>query len=419
MDERWRVGLVIAVVLGAGASAWYGFQALQQEAPPAPDFTLVDTGYHDGVFVGAQPFNLSDYRGSTVVLDFMAYNCAACRVVTPDVMDPLYAAYGNRTDFEILTIDVGDFSQFPGSTAENLVKWQTEEYDSPWPHALDTDGIFLDYVALGAIGLPAVFIVDGDGRIVHQDTGIPDGDEMAAVIEASFAGEAATATIVTAGILGLALIAGIASFFAPCSVGLVPAYMGLLLQKAGQPGHEEGAAATTILGAGIRTSAGIVSLYGVLALLLWAVRDALADAIPYLGPVMGGILIALGGLLLLGFDWDRVAKRLGMGRFDGRKGFFVFGVGYGLAAFGCTGPIFLPVLVAGFAEGVGMGLAAFAVYALAVASLIMIAAWLVQAGREGVLRRLLSKTVWITRVSALLLILAGAYLVWFDVTAFA
>ncbi len=400
----------VLLAIPAGITLWDANTSQAQ----APDFTLTHTGYIDGEFVGTEEFRLSDFRGDTVVLDFMAYNCGSCRFVTQRVMEPLWEEFGNETDFQILTIDVGDFSNFPGSSEENLVRWQTVEYpDSHWIHALDRDGMFLDYVDLGAIGLPSIFIVDGDGDIVWSHTGVPDKEEMATVIEASLAGEAESVNVLTVGIVGLAFVAGVSSFFAPCSVGLIPAYMGFLLQRQNAEGH-----ASTIP-AGLQTAAGIVSLYGVLAVVLWIFQDALGGIIPILGPVVGGLLVLLGLLMLIGFDWEGVAKRLGMGKVDGRRGFFAFGVGYGLAAFGCTGPIFLPILIAGFAQGTVMGFLAFIMYALAVASFVVFAAYLVGAGQQTRLRRLLSHTKTITRVSALLLIGAGAYLIWFDLTAFA
>jgi cytochrome c biogenesis protein CcdA len=229
-------------------------------------------------------------------------------------------------------------------------------------------------------------------------------------VESSLAGTAMSTDVLAFGVLGLAFVAGASSMFAPCSVGLLPAYMGFLLNAKG------GRRAT--LPAGLLTAAGIVTLYAVLAVLLWLVRDSLAPVIRYLGPVVGGLLVLLGLLMLFGFDWERIAKRIGLGKVDGRRGFYAFGVGYGLAAFGCTGPIFVPILLAGFAQGTLLGVAAFAVYALAIASLVLFVAYLVGSGQQTRLRRLLSHTKAITRVSALLLIGAGAYLIWFDLTAF-
>lgn len=409
----------IAIALSVMLTAPAGFLVWGQvtEAAKAPDFTLTDTGWEDGEFRGEQEFSLSDLEGKTVVLDFMAYNCGSCRFVTNNVMDPLWEEYGHRDDFEILTIDVGEFTNFPGSTQENLIRWQTgNEPGIPaadWIHALDTEGIFLDYTEIGAIGLPSVFVVDGDRNVIFANSGTPNPTTMREIIDASFEGQAESVNVLTVGVLGLALVAGIASFFAPCSVGLIPAYMGFLLQRRDADGEHH-----STIPAGLATAAGIVSLYGALAILLWIFQDFIGGTFRYIAPIIGGVLVLFGILLLFEFDWEPLAKRLGMGKVDGRRGFFAFGIGYGLAAFGCTGPIFLPVLVAGFTQGALIGFLAFAVYALAVASFVLFAAYLVGAGKKSRLMGLLSHTKGVMRFAAVLLILAGAYLIWFDLTAF-
>lgn len=417
MGHRNRRGLLVfllVLMLGipAGITAWH---AIQDDTALAPDFTLTDTGYRNGTAGDPETFSLSDFRGSTVVIDFMAYNCPSCRFVTPK-LETLYHDVEPEVQngsVVFLTIDVGKFTNFPGSSTENLIKWQNEEYDSPWRHALDEEGVFLDYADACFGGIPCLFVIGEDGAFVFQNTGIPSTDRMQDVIAQSGRGEAMTVSVVSVGVLGLALIAGLASFFAPCSIGLIPAYMGFLLNQ-----QSDRSPMRDALRGGLTTAAGIVSLYGVLAVILWWASDLLAPIIPKLGLIVGIMLIAFGALMFFGGAWDRLAQAMGMGKVDGRKGFFAFGIGYGLAAFGCTGPVFLPVLVAGFAEGAAIGFASFAIYAVAVASFVVFAAYLVAAGRTSRLKAILSRTTLITRISATLLILAGAYLVWFDVTAF-
>ncbi len=410
MTKQRATGLLVTFLFVAAVPASITIWDSVQTETKAPDFRLTDTGWEDGVFRGPQEFALSDFRGDTVIIDFMAYNCPSCKFVTP-VLEELHAELHNES-LVFLTIDVGEFTNFPGSSEENLIKWQTQDFNSPWRHALDTDGIFLDYIAACVGGIPCIFIIGPEGDFLFQNTGVPSENRMREIIASSGAGTGQTVSVISVGILGLAMVAGIASFFAPCSVDLIPAYMGFLLQRQNEHGHH------STIPAGLQTAAGIVSLYAVLAAILWIFQDALAGVLPWLGPVVGAVLVVLGLLLLLQFDWERVAKWFGMGKIDGRRGFFAFGVGYGLAAFGCTGPIFLPILVAGFAQGATMGLLAFGVYAIAVAAFVVLAAYLVGAGQQTRLRNLLSHTKGVTRVSAALLILAGAYLIWFDVRAF-
>lgn len=406
----WIV-LLLLLAIPLGVSVWDGFR----DETMAPAFTLTDTGYRDGVQGDPQTFNLSDYRGQVVVVDFMAVNCASCAFMTDRVIQPLHEAYRNDPRVQILAVDVwaGD----AGETDEDLIRLQKEGHSGappePWRHALDTDGVLQKY---GTFAIPQLAVVAPDGGLVLNQAGIPRYETVNATVQSALAGDAESVGVLQVGLIGLALLAGLASFFAPCSVGLIPAYMGFLIQ--GQQGVRQEHLLRHSLGGGLQTTAGIVAIYAVIAALLWVFRDTLSRYVPVLSPIVAVLLIAFGILMLVGMDWERIARRLGMGKVDGRKGFFAFGVGYGLAAFGCTGPVFLPILLAAFAEGAATGLAAFAVYTLAVAGFIVFAAYLVAQGQQTRLRRLLSHTKLVTRVSAVLLIGAGAYLLWFDSQAY-
>jgi cytochrome c-type biogenesis protein len=395
--------MIIALLVPAAITGW---DALQQEGR-APQFTVTTTGFIEGSNQ-TEPITFTfpdDFHGEVVVLDFMAVNCASCRFVTPRVLAPLEETYGNRTDFEILSID--GWAGRAGETTSTLIGWQEEE-NAPWPHALDTDGVMQKY---SVIALPTLMVIDQDGNIVFNHNGVASKEDVEAAVLAAFEGDASNVQFLQVGLIGLAFFAGLASFFAPCSVGLVPAYMGLLLKE--KPGMPH------LLRAGLVTAGGIVSLYAVLAVLFWLLADLLLPIVPRLGIAIGILLVLFGILMLIGFDWEWLSKRFGMGKVDGRKGFYMFGLGYGLASFGCTGPIFLPILLAGFARNTSTGLLVMLVYSLAVASFALLAAYLVGAGQQTRLRSILSRTVLITRVAAVLMIAGGAYLIWFDVTAFA
>jgi cytochrome c biogenesis protein CcdA len=382
--------------------------------------------------------------------------------MTKSVVAPLWDAYRDEADVVILAIDVWADDAIGESDAD-LVRLQREGHGfgtppEPWRHARDTDDVLQKY---GTFSIPQIAVVDPDGRLVFNHVGVPGYDDVNATVLAARSGDASTVGYVQVGILGLALLAGFASFLAPCSVGLIPAYMGFLIQgqdaqraaanvgggmrpagasaaasvgasaaasvgasAAASPGTSRSAsrrqtsALSTALGGGVRTALGIVTIYAVIAVALYLAGAAVRDNLLYLTPVVAVLLVAFGVMLLTGFDWDRVARGLGMGKVDGRRGFFAFGVGYGLAAFGCTGPIFLPILLAGFAQGALLGFAAFLVYTLAIAGFVVFAAYLVAAGQQTRLRALLSKTVAVTRVSAVLLIGAGLWILWFEATTY-
>ncbi len=203
-----------------------------------------------------------------------------------------------------------------------------------------------------------------------------------------------------------------ASFFSPCSIGLIPAYLGFLLRSETEavPLGESRPLLRRSLTGGLATAAGIVSLYAFVALLMWIAGPYLRPYVPYMGPVVAVGLVLLGIAMLAGFDWGGLGRAMGAGRVDGRRGFFAFGLGYGLAAFGCTGPAFLPILLAGFAESTLAGALVFLLYAVSIAGFVVLAALLTATGNQGSLRWVLSHTRTVSRVAASLMVVAGVYL---------
>ncbi len=407
-----RTGTVLAAIMAFAfiGVAMLGFllvDAQRTTLREAPGFALASTGYENGTLGPPVNFTLQDYRGRTVVLDFMAVTCATCRIVTDEVLKPLQREYGSRSDFVILSVDVwasDAFGQAAGETQEGLVALQQRE-NTTWRHALDTEGLIQRY---GAIGIPLLTVIDADGRIVYQNSGMPQRDDVTQAVEASMAGTASQARILQAGIPALALLAGLAAVLTPCSVGLLPGYIGNLAKT--RPQSKEGAV-RPFLAAGLLASLGVIALYAVLAGLLLIFGAPMRDHLDLAGPIVGAAMIAVGIASLAGLPWNRlVPARLMQAP---RAGFFGYGVAYGAAAFGCTGPIFLPLMLTAFLVGPLFGLVAFAAYSLGVAVLLMAIAYLIAAGHLAGLQRILPRASRLTMVANLLMIAAGAYLIWF------
>lgn len=384
---------------------------VQGQAPP---FRLRSTGFENGVQGEPVEFTLADYRGKTVVLDLMAVTCDACAYVTRDVMKPLWAAHGNDTRFAIVSIDTWAdpaVGHAPGSlpsprlgaeTVETLIDLQNRT-DVPWRHALDTDQVWHKYTA---IALPEVIVVSGDGRIVFDgDTGVPSYDEVEAAVTASLAGVAPSASFAQLPLAGLAFVAGAASVVTPCTVGLLPAYFAMLLQEA-RAVPLGSRLRRSVLG-GLAAAVGILAVYAVLALGFFLFGGALRPLVQYAGPVVGIGMVAAGLLALAGKGLPGLG-RLGAS-VDGRRGFLLFGVAFALAGFGCTGPLFLPLLLAGFLQGPVTGLLFFLLYAAAVAGLVVLVAAIVGEGAMTRARRILAHTTAIQRVAGVLMVAAGVY----------
>lgn len=402
---------VMALAFVAVAATGYLIVDSAKAAKPAPTFALTSTGYENGTFQAPVNFTLEDYRGKTLVLDFMAVTCASCRIVTDEVLKPLHAQYGNRSDFAILSIDVwaiDSLGQAAGETTEGLVSLQQRE-NTTWRHALDTEGLIQRY---GAIGIPLVTVIDPDGRIVYQNNRLPELPDVKDAVQASMAGTASQARIIQASLPALSLLAGLAAVLSPCSVGMLPGYIGNLTRRGTQePQRRVG----PLLAAGALASLGVIALYAALAGLLVAFGAPLRERLDWAGPIVGISMIFVGIASLAGLPWDRlVPMRL---KSNPGAGFFGYGVAYGAAAFGCTGPIFLPLMLTAFLVGPVLGVTAFAAYALGVAVLLVAVAYLIAAGHMAGLHRILPRASRLTKAANLLMVAAGVYLIWFYVRA--
>lgn len=217
--------------------------------------------------------------------------------------------------------------------------------------------------------------------------------------------------------IGFAFAAGAATFFAPCAFPLLPGYVAYYLGQ----GDGAGSAplATRLRRAavvGTLASLGFFVVYGALAGIVASVgAGALAD-IATLELAVGGLLILLGIAMASGrFDPSLHVQLPERRRSAG--GFFLFGVVYGVAAAGCTAPIFVGLALFALGSGPLGAAVVLGSYAAGMATL-MIAVTLASAvGRAGLLRTLSANTGRVSRVAGALLALAGVaqiYLFVFD-----
>lgn len=395
MDRNLAALAVVAALLVSGVALF----ALQPRAAEAPQFRLEVAG-------GNATIDLAAARGKVVVLDLMAVECATCKTLTSDVLVPFWHETRNRTDVLLWSVDV--WAALPGQLGEgedDLVALQARE-GSGWPHALDDGSVYRDYKALA---LPELYVIDPQGRIAfHASAAGPfDAGSMQArlreAVEAALVGRGTAAGIPQTGIVGLAAAAGAAAVLAPCSIGLLAAYFGLLVrEERTRPGP---------LGAAAQCVVGVVAVYLAMLLLLLPFGDALRPAIPWMGVAMGVVFVALGILMLAGFDWGRLTgplvRRLHASP-DRARSSWAFGAAYGLASFGCTGPIFLPLLFTAFLDGPAAGMLAFAGYVAGAALLLAFVALVASLGGPR-LHKALRHSRWVTAGVAVVWVAAGLY----------
>ena len=224
--------------------------------------------------------------------------------------------------------------------------------------------------------------------------------------------------------LGYAFGAGMVSTVNPCGFAMLPAYLGLYLGT-GEERFVQTGVLRRFVQALVVTSAvsgGFVVLFGVVGLVIAASGSLVVGAFPWIGLGIGILLAAMGLWLLTGHTlytgWtERLAARLGTPGQPGVRGFFAFGVAYGTASLSCTLPIFLTVVGSAVTvQDLPSAVIQFVSYALGMGLVIAVLTVGLVLFKGTVVGRLRKTLPYFQTFSAWLLLLAGAYIVYYWLT---
>ena len=144
----------------------------------------------------------------------------------------------------------------------------------------------------------------------------------------------------------------------------------------------------------------------------------MVTAVPWIALGIGVLLALLGLAMLRGYHLsanfaDRLAQRMGTSGTANMRGFFVFGVAYATASLSCTLPIFLTVVGGSLtASSFGGSATQFISYALGMGSIILALTISIAVFKGTVVGKIRNVLPYLERVSALLLIIAGTYIIY-------
>ena len=224
--------------------------------------------------------------------------------------------------------------------------------------------------------------------------------------------------------LGFAFAAGMVSAVNPCGFTMLPAYLGLYL------GADGGQAGVTAMGrrlaraliVGATVTGGFIALFAVVGTAIGVGAQLLVTLFPWIGLAVGVALVMAGAWMLGGGAlYSSLGERLAAGIGDparaSLRGYFLFGLSYGTASLSCTLPIFLTVVGGSIAvSNLPFSVGQLVLYGLGMGSIIM-ALTLSMAFFKSALVRLLRRVQpHIRTVSSLLLLAAGAYIVYYWLT---
>ena len=225
---------------------------------------------------------------------------------------------------------------------------------------------------------------------------------------------------------GYSFGAGMVSAVNPCGFAMLPVYLTLYLGAEDGRFHDQSVLRRVFkaLGVTLAVTSGFALLFGAAGAIIVLGGTFLHRMIPWLSLVVGACLFVLGIWLLLGHYVSapallRLSEKFGDPRRMTVWGFFLFGATFAATSMSCTMPIFLLVMGSSIASGdIGIGLLQFVSYIAGTGSVLLVLTLGIALVKQGVvvgaLRRVLP---YVQKISAVLLLVAGVYIVYYWLTS--
>ncbi len=214
--------------------------------------------------------------------------------------------------------------------------------------------------------------------------------------------------------LALAFAAGLVATVNPCGFAMLPAYLSYFM---GIEEEDQGrvAALRGALVVGAIVSSGFLVVFGLAGILITAGFRVVIDVIPWVAIVVGAAVIGLGIALVRGYELKVGLPKAGKaasGR--GYRSVFLFGISYAVASLSCTLPVFLTVVATQVTRGSFVaGIATVVAYGAGMAVVLLAVTIAIAVGKQTLIARLRGSARYISRVSGVVLIAAGRWIVWF------
>jgi cytochrome c biogenesis protein CcdA/PKD repeat protein len=213
----------------------------------------------------------------------------------------------------------------------------------------------------------------------------------------------------TAGVMslsGLSLVfsAGVLALFSPCGFPMLPGYLSYYLGKK--------RSIEKAVSGGVACTFGLIGVFSVIGVGVALFGNMIAQYIPILELVAGSLAIAMGISMLVNiklptlFTISRAPKQKGL------RGLFLYGIAYGLATLGCSAPIFFSTLFYAISSGgILPGIITFIAYAIGMGLPLLMITILLARAKERYLNNIMRAMPWIQKISSLVIIAIGIYLI--------
>ena len=167
-----RRNLVVAPLLVAASLFLFWGCKTKTEAPAPPGETPAAAEVPEGfALMDASAFNVDDYKGRVLVLDFWATWCGPCKMEIPHLIELQEKYRDQGLTIVGITVDENPDKDVPPYAAEVGMNYV---------NVRGNDALKSKY---GVIGLPTIVIFDRDGNEVLKRPGYIEKDQLEATIK--------------------------------------------------------------------------------------------------------------------------------------------------------------------------------------------------------------------------------------------
>jgi len=451
--QAFAIAIVLFSTISFGALTMFDSmdEIFQSDAEPEPVPNMIfeslnRTGIEDNITNETGWFELDNFRGNIVILDFMAHDCSNCHAVQQHLESNMdswqqQAQANGRTlriigygawyseDIPYLNTSGGEYTVplYPtgiGSTTAAMMSNNT----TADPVRLFTTG--------GTGQIPVVMVLDEEGYIIaRQSTGTPtDGwKSFDSIVDKAISSDTDTSSYRIAweepetslrAVFVIGLILSILVYFSPCAFPVLPGFISYYLSLGAREDEliEAGKLKSKMPNSmviGIFSGLGMWTFFAMIGIVALLMGEAFARSglIHYLAIFIALLLIILGSMMLLGVTAhvmgfvqkfvDKYSTTEEDETFTPRRNMYLYGIGYAAASIDCTAAAVLPFVVllstlGGSAITIGIG-------GLMIGLLILMVAvtMLVGLGRQVMINFLRRATGMIKLVGSWMMIMAG------------
>lgn len=219
--------------------------------------------------------------------------------------------------------------------------------------------------------------------------------------------------------IGFSFLQGVLAFLAPCAVALLPGYILAFISRNPNGGTQLSDRLGRALKLASLSILGILIIYSIAGTMIVLAGQFLKEYMKWITIAMGSTLIVLGILMVLGksisFSFNIQNSNPKTEAIEA----FVFGIGYAVGALGCLFPLFLIVATQAMAaETVWEGSSYILAYFAGISGMMILTILLAIFAKDFLLKNLRKILPYMEKVTAILLIIAGVYVIYYQMALF-